>query len=82
MIKKLRAPNGMVDVLQDLSMVASASYFSPATKLLPEEGGRVCVCVCAWSGKLVWIQIFSPVFRSRVSRRAPLVNDPNETSVA
>lgn len=47
MIKKLRAPNGMVDVLQDLSMVASASYFSPATKLLPEEGGYVCVCVCA-----------------------------------
>lgn len=45
MIKKLRAPNGMVDVLQDLSMVASASYFSPATKLLPEEGGYVCVCV-------------------------------------
>lgn len=42
----------------------------------------MCVCVCAWSGKLVWIQIFSPVFRSRVSRRAPLVNDPNETSVA
>lgn len=46
----------------------------------PRRG--VCVCVCAWSGKLVWIQIFSPVFRSRVSRRAPLVNDPNETSVA